>query len=190
MGLFNNKDIDASVANLKAQHGALYAEVLTEARVGMAAEVEKAKADAYALGVSEGSLKAATAENSRIMSVYERFEPGFTKEIKDMMADGKTTGSEAGDKLHMAGKVKRDAAYQNMQKEGATALGSDHEAELKALEDAKKKADKENAGDFKALVEDYQKVNKCSKGAAIAAIAKSDPEAHQKYVESLPRSKK
>lgn len=99
-------------------------------------------------------------ERDRIIEVYDRSEPGYDKQVREMMADGKTTGTEAGDRIFMAGKPKREAAYKKMQ-------------------------EKINRPDnFRALCDNYQAGHKCSKFDAIRAIAESHPEEHKKYIKN------
>lgn len=188
-----SKNVEATAENLKIHHMALYTEVcnaaVAEASAGRAEELKAATDAAHARGVTEGGPEAATAERDRIMAVYDRSEPGYAKEIKEMMADGRTTGPEAGDKLHMATKVKREAAHKSMKEEAEKPVDSDHEGDAEAQEGEDKKKAEEGKKDFMALVGEYQKEHKCSKGEAISAVAGSHPDEHAKYVDGMSTTK-
>lgn len=139
-------------------------------------ELNAAVADAFEKGrnqgIGEGEIIGAREEVNRIRAVEEQCIPGHEKLIAALKYDGKTTGPEAAAAVIQAEKTRRAKGLTALEKEAPKPVESDHEEELDA-------ADKK---DFKALVDRYQAEHKCTRTEAIRAIAKSNPEAHRKYI--------
>lgn len=191
MGIFNtkndgNSNLVLTVANLKTEAPDVYADLhgmgVAEANKDVDSRIETATQTGYEKGYLEGKARGAVIERERVIAVSERGRaaPGYENEIREMMADGKTTGAEASDRILMAMKDKREKNYQTMKNESERPLGQDHEAEAKAQENKEKAANKGN--DFKALITEYKAKHKCSNSEAMKALTKSHPEEYQKYL--------
>ena len=190
MPIFNKQNVDntksaLTATNLKTEHPEIFSEVHSmgwlEATKDVESRITNATEAGHSKGILEGTIKGATTERERIMAVSDKVVPGYEKQVREMMGDGKTTGPEASDKILMDMKGKRAKGYEAMREETELPLGNDHEAEANAQN--KKEAAAANKGkDFQTLKKEYREKNKCTEMEALKACAKLYPNEYEKPV--------
>ena len=150
-----------------------HAEGLTEGEV---AGIETGKAESQ-----EESLKVgAQAERERIKGIEDLTMPGHEALVQTMKFDGETTPAAAAIKLVQAENAVRLNAAAALKADGIDPVT--HVATDGAVDPSAK--------DFEALVVEYRAEHKCSKGKAIAAVAKACPVQHTEYLNKMNKGGK
>ena len=126
------------------------------------AEIEK---ESYAKGFTDGKA----AEIARIQGVKAVSMPGHEKLIEQLMFDGESTGEKAAVQVVAAEKAAKEAALEAMKTGMQTSV-----PQVPPTEPSGK--------GFMDMVDDHMKTKGCTKGEAIKAIAKEQPELHDKYI--------
>ena len=120
----------------------------------------------------EGLLAGAQTERERIKGIENLTMPGHEALVQTMKFDGETTPAAAAIKLVQAENAVRQTTAEALKADGITPIVHVQSAAEGAAE----------AKDFDALVAEYRAEHTCSKGKAIAAVAKANPEAHAAYL--------
>lgn len=163
------KDNDMDLAKLKADYPGVYVEALAMGADQATTLLEAPHAKAVKAAKSEG----AKAERERIQAIEAKAAamPGHEKLIAAIKFDGETTGDQAASQIIAAEEKKRgDMA-------AAIAAGA-----VDPLDDDASDDSGEDKKDFNALVTDHVNAEKCTRGQAISAIAKSHPTEHAAYI--------
>lgn len=165
-----------TIESLEKEAPEVYGALIAKGKAEAANETEEKIKAAEEKGRQEGR----TAEIERIIAVKEQGLPGHEKLIEEMMFDGKTTAGEAAIAINKAEKEKRAGALSNLQGDLKNSAGFAIPPEAR---DPVK--DRQDGEEFMKKVSEYVKENKCSKGDAISAIAKSYPNLHDAYIKSI-----
>ncbi len=174
MGLFSKKE--ANLQNLKDDHNDLYKEAVAIG-VGQSADVHtKNIVNANADGHKEGLEAGAHAERARIQGINDCTIIGQEELAKTLIADGKTTAGEAAIQMINANKKANVDGLEKIKKTSASAVEDETEETIST----KKK-------DFNALVAEHMETAKCSKGTAVMHVARTNPDEHKAYVNSMKK---
>lgn len=175
----SKEEITMDSRELKDKHPDTYAAIISEGKaLGIEVGRTEAQADIDAKVVAakaEGITEGAANEVTRIKEVQAVSIPGHEKLIQELIDDGKTTGAQAAVKVIAAQKVLLETKAKNFDEDGK---------EIKVPHNASKD-DGEAKKDFMVLVAEYKAEKNCSQGEAVKAVAKANPEAHEKYVADL-----
>lgn len=171
-------DINAFKAKYPDLHNTIFEEGKKEGHAagltaGETTGLEKGKAEAQAEAKADG----ATAERERIQSVEAQSIPGHEKLIQKLKFDGKTTAGEAAIQMNQAEKVLRETVLTQLDKDAPDSVATVLVPDVEPPAGEKK--------DFDQLVADYQGEHKCTRGAAISAVAREYPEKHTEYINKV-----
>lgn len=131
-------------------------------------------------GFVEGTAKGAENERNRIKSVEEQSIAGHEKLIQEMKFDGKTSGPEAAVRVLNAERSARDTGLKDRK--------ADSPAALKPSSD--QPGEKTGAEKFDAMVTEKMDGGKLSRGKAIMAVARDNPELHQEWLDKQQKPAK
>lgn len=125
-----------------------------------------------------GSLRVegATAERERILGIEEAALPGYERIVAEAKADGKSTGSDVALKIVKAENQVRVKKLEEIRADGVLPVPVTPVDGVPPPEGKKEKS-------FEELVSAWQEGKKCSRGEAIREIAKTHPDAHEKFIE-------
>ena len=143
------------------------------------ADIDNARAE----GVTEGLEAGATTERERIQAVLKQGSalPGHEELIQGLAFDGKTTGPEAAVAILGAEQQSRAKVVQNIKSDAPEALNQPSiDSDL-----GQPKANTAEAFDL-AIAENMD--SGMSRGKAMAAAVRANPQAHQAWINKLNRS--
>jgi len=175
------------IAQMKTENVDLYNAMIEKGKIEAKNEMEGAITDAkaaeHARGIEAGKVtgrdEGILAERGRISDLQALSNPGCKEMIDKFIADGSTTAPEAAVEILKAQNNTNATNLENLENSSPAPIGP--EASADGNETGKKS--------LKALVADYMRENKCSKGVSIVACSKAHPEAENDFVQVVKRKK-
>ena len=159
-----------TLEELKTQYPDLYQAAFEEGKkAGFDEGFEKGK--------EEGSASGAEAERARIRAIQDLSRPGMEELIEKIKFDGKTTPEHAALMIVQAENAQLAAVGKDLEDDGVEPV------DQPATDEPEKPEDKEE--DFDALVAREMKENGLSKAAAIAKVARENPEKHRVWIDKI-----
>lgn len=169
-----------TLANLKAQHPEAVDQLRGELRAALSAEMSDAHARAL-----EAARADTTAERERIVALAATV---FGKDAGEKLRTVAASGVSAEVLESLRGVFGAQADGQNAQQKMLDAL-KDATAKLPASAMEAVAGGSAHA-DFDALVNAHQQQHQCSRGEAIAAVAKAHPDAHHQWIAAANAAKR
>jgi signal peptide peptidase SppA len=118
----------------------------------------------------------AAAERERIQGIEEAALPGYERIVAEAKADGKSTGADVAFRIVKAENQVRAKKLEEIRGDAPLPVPAPAVDGVSAPAEAKEKG-------FMALVDEHQAREKCSRGAAIQAVAQAHPQAHEKWLD-------
>jgi len=167
-----------NISEIKAQFPEAYKAISDEGgTVGFQAGYTQGKTEGLEEGKLEGAAGAVEAERARIAGIQAAAFPGQEALVATLLRDGTLLPDAV---------MKINAAYKVLLGEHKDAFNADGTPIIpgaKIDEDGDKDKGKKPKT-FDALVTEHMESNKCSKGDAIQAVARINPEAHAAYIQA------
>jgi len=179
-----NAQEDQSIMNLeqlKKDHPEVFQAAVEIGRQEVRADADKTVATARA--------ESAAAEQKRITDIMALAVPGHESIIESAIKDQSKTAGDVALQIVAAEKNIRVQAGKDAEADAAP-LKNLKTAATETLEKPKEKETADGTHPFMVEVEKYQEEKKCTRSAAIKAIAASKPELHEKYIASVNPDKK
>lgn len=166
-----------NIQEIKKQFPEAYKAIFDEgSTVGYQAGYQKGAQEWCEAGRLQGEKDAATKERARITGIQSAMLPGQEALAAKFIGEGATVEAAA------LGFV---SAYKETLNQHRDAFNADGTPIIPGSQDNDLDAKiKTETKDFEALVSEYIEANKCSRGDAIAAIARAYPEVHQAYLDA------
>lgn len=172
------------LTELKAQHPEAVQALRDELRVAVSAEV--AGEHEQALGAARAEASAAQANVIALASAI--FGKAAGEQLQAIAATG-VSAEMLGTLQGVLGQAKPEGKVDAQQQALDALKGATAKVPASAL-DAVASARGQEEQDFEALLQAHMEKHSCSKGAAMAAVAKANPEAHQKWIAARNAARK
>jgi len=170
-----------NISEIKEKFPTAYKAIFDEGNTaGFQAGYNKGAQDWCEAGRLHGSQEAVTAERERIAGIQAAAFPGQEALVAELTKDG----------IKLADAVlKLNAAYKETLNQHKAAFNDDGTPVVPGAKLDEPNPKKE-AKDFSALISEYVEAHKCSKGEAIQAIARTNPDAHAAYIQAMNKGGK
>ena len=172
------------LTELKAQHPEAVQALRDELRVAVSAEV--AGEHAQALGAARAEASAAQANVIALAGAI--FGKAAGEQLQAVAATG-VSAEMLGTLQGVLGQAKPEGKPDAQQQALDALKGATAKVPATALEAVGSAHGPEDQG-FEALVQAHMEKHSCSKGAAMAAVAKANPEAHKKWIAASNAARK
>ena len=177
-------DCAMDLTELKAQHPEAVQALRDELRVAVSAEV--AGEHAQALGAARAEASAAQANVIALAGAI--FGKAAGEQLQAVAATG-VSAEMLGTLQGVLGQAKPEGKPDAQQQALDALKGATAKVPATALEAVGSVQGPEDQG-FEALVQAHMEKQSCSKGAAMAAVAKANPEAHKKWIAASNAARK
>lgn len=177
-------DCAMDLTELKAQHPEAVQALRDELRVAVSAEV--AGEHEQALGAARAEASAAQANVIALASAI--FGKAAGEQLQAIAATG-VSAEMLGTLQGVLGQAKPEGKADAQQQALDALKAAAAKVPANAL-DAVASAQGQEEQDFEALLQTHMEKHSCSKGAAMAAVAKANPEAHQKWIAARNAARK
>lgn len=177
-------DCNMTLTELKAQHPEAVQALRDELRVAVSAEV--AGEHEQALGAARAEASAAQANVIALVGAI--FGKAAGEQLQAIAATG-VSAEMLGTLQGVLGQSKPEGKVDAQQQALDALKGATAKVPASAL-DAVASAQGQEEQDFEALLQAHMDKHSCSKGAAMAAVAKANPEAHQKWIAARNAARK